>query len=691
MTRNTIFAGHTQPQGAANAFAADDGPFNAASADIDPSAKCAADGGGYCLNINEGISLPLSNLATGQRLYNIYDGPSYEDSNAFLDIRATPCTTKDGCIYAFTTPGVRKYTNGPMKGQCYLPNAAIAWKQSNGFYYPPAFHSTNLFFNNVAIRHYVIEPLFEAPAGVFGTDLDFGQGGTYLTDFAMTQAQFCSGLNPKYFKSFTGIDRQTELNDDDGSLTGLVNTVPADQPQRLKQTISINEDQFFDAKIKTSECKSNVGIDPDKACPVSGELPVTDTPSTALTSPYDYVSTVIIPDCATKGSEPFGRCGDDTKTVAETCENGDSQCCKEVDNKKVNICIARFPEQQGRGGTWSRECTNQACYGVPLYRQFLAGTKTKLVDTSTREWKNWIKAACGTTISTPQCRWPFMRMSGQNIYSRNTLTLNNATYFLDTAVPLAMQSGDTTTKTAGERFNDITPCQIKDQDNCQPRSNNVFKAGETYYVFFLYVKPSTEQTYQVYVGPGFDTTTVKGVRVDIATAPVKTIGDPVSKPAWLGEPTVDANNVLSVHVHFDQVDGLVPSAGNLCEPKTFCKANGTACVSALSDTDPLVIANPKMQAEAGIICGSAAVKDLDCPKDGCYGFSFTLPKGFVADDTIASPQKHRPQPEDSRPRRWPRANRIGQRCSRGPPRRRTARRAAPASTRTCPAARVVRS
>ena len=270
------------------------------------------------------------------------------------------------------------------------------------------------------------------------------------------------------------------------------------------------------------------------------------------------------------------------------------------------------------------------------------------MDTSTREWKNWIKAACGTTISTPQCRWPFMRMSGQNIYSRNTLTLNNATYFLDTAVPLAMQSGDTTTKTAGERFNDITPCQIKDQDHCQPRSNNVFKVGETYYVFFLYVKPSTEQTYQIYVGPGFDTTTVKGVRIDIATAPVKTIGDPVSKPAWLGEPTVDANNVLSVQVRFDKVDGLVPSAANLCEPKTFCKANGTACVSALSDTDPLVVAdkNVDMQAEAGVICGSAAVKDLDCPKDGCYGFSFALPKGFVADDTIASPQKHRPQPEE---------------------------------------------
>ena len=31
-------------------------------------------------------------------------------------------------------------TNQPGN-DCILPNAAIAWKQPNGFYYPPAFHS----------------------------------------------------------------------------------------------------------------------------------------------------------------------------------------------------------------------------------------------------------------------------------------------------------------------------------------------------------------------------------------------------------------------------------------------------------------------------------------------------------------------------------------------------------------------
>ena len=69
---------------------------------------------------------------------------------------------------------------------------------------------------------------------------------------------------------------------------------------------------------------------------------------------------------------------------------------------------------------------------------------------------------------------------------------------------MAVQSGDTATKTAGERFNESLLPDHTDQDICQPRSNNVLKAGETYYVFFLYVKARTEQTYQVYVGPEFD-------------------------------------------------------------------------------------------------------------------------------------------------------------------------------------------
>jgi hypothetical protein len=65
-----------------------------------------------------------------------------------------------------------------VTGKCIV--AAVAWKQPNGFYYPPAFHSVNLFFDNVSIRHYVIEPLFKP--------------GTFQTDPTLTAPTIATGI-----------------------------------------------------------------------------------------------------------------------------------------------------------------------------------------------------------------------------------------------------------------------------------------------------------------------------------------------------------------------------------------------------------------------------------------------------------------------------------------------------------------
>jgi len=43
---------------------------------------------------------------------------------------------------------------------CYLPNAA-SHGSSQRVLLPPEFHSSKLFFKNVDIRHFVIEPLFQ--------------------------------------------------------------------------------------------------------------------------------------------------------------------------------------------------------------------------------------------------------------------------------------------------------------------------------------------------------------------------------------------------------------------------------------------------------------------------------------------------------------------------------------------------
>jgi hypothetical protein len=100
--------------------------------------------------------------------------------------------------------GVPKSANKDNKiplNDCYIQNAAIAWKQPNGFYYPPTFHSNNLFFDNIDIRHYVIVPQFEP--------------NTYNTGPDKAKKQYCTQTD-NIFNNYTGIDRQTILTDDDG-------------------------------------------------------------------------------------------------------------------------------------------------------------------------------------------------------------------------------------------------------------------------------------------------------------------------------------------------------------------------------------------------------------------------------------------------------------------------------------------
>src|SRR5262249_40396991 len=155
----------------------------------------------------------------------------------------------------------------------------------NGFYYPPAFHSRNLWFNNVDIRHFVIEPAFKTinPADCnppTKNDCDpFQQNQTAVTD------RYCTYSNNMFSASFNHIDRQTVLNDDDGTLTGLVGSYGGENPP----SISINEDDFFNAPLPTPECLSDVNVKPP--------LPISTTlPFTARTSPYEWLSTAIIAD-----------------------------------------------------------------------------------------------------------------------------------------------------------------------------------------------------------------------------------------------------------------------------------------------------------------------------------------------------------------------------------------------------------
>jgi G8 domain-containing protein len=490
LVRKTAFIGNTQT---GNPYASNGSPINPQGLACD-----APFNGGHCLVAAEGVSFPMDNFALNQRLLNIYDGPVYQDSNAFLDVQPVHVAdcTPTGCV------GASKWLAGNIiglpqdaQGQCYLPNAAIAWKQPNGFYYPPAFHSTNLFFDNVGIRHFVIEPLFVE--------------GTYTTDGTAVAKRYCN-QNNAMFTGFTDIDRQTELSDDDGSLTGYVNT------------ISVNLDPFFNAPVEATECASDAP---------------TVTTGTAKTSPYDYVTSVVYPACYTSG----------------TCTN------------------------------WSVDCTSPSCYGVPLVRQLF-------------------------TASEGASARPTIRMAGQAVSQRSTLTANHGVYYIDTTL------SQTTQQNAG--FSNL----------------NVFQPDGEYYVFLLFAKPTTTQTYQLYVGTGYDPTKLDNVvwatQANVKAVPVQFT--PPGQVAWPSTWTRSYNastGVVTVTMDMS-FSGFAPlyEAGRQgrCRPASFCTWDTTA--SACVGTAAAKADVP----DADAVC-AWATKDVDCPQGGCFGFGVAMSDSFTYD------------------------------------------------------------
>ena len=166
-------------------------------------------------------------------------------------------------------------------------------------------------------------------------------------------------------------------------------------------------------------------------------LPATPTAAGAKTSPYDYVTTVVFPEKCQGAIPPADqprKCGDFGTTVGGV-----------NDYTKNNGPITKYTQYtklEGRGGDWSKECTNPACYGVPLYRQFLTGTTSTSRELQDLEYE--LLHSCPAQGSggrqTDACRWPFVRMGGQSTYQRSSLTVNHGTYFLDTSVSKATQS-----------------------------------------------------------------------------------------------------------------------------------------------------------------------------------------------------------------------------------------------------------
>ena len=482
------------------------GPFNP------EGLTCPDPGQPFCDSIDDDATFEIDAFGGAQRMISIYDGPSFEDADAFMDVHTTDIGTLSDCKPGSGNPAgscrTLNWMNGYQAGamlvppkmaansRCVLPNAAIAWKQPNGFYYPPAFHSRNLAFQNVDIRHFVVQPLWLQ--------------GSFTPNLTTIQNTYCA-WEPGDFTQFTDVDRQTELSDDDGGLTGLVSgTPPKNEP-----SISVTKDKFYNAPLVTDECAS--------AIPGAN--------ATVDTSPYQYVTTAIYPQCSGHGGS----------------------------------CV----------GDWSQACTNQSCYGVPLYRQFLTST----------EYTAW--------QATPTNR-PSIRMMGQSTGQRSTMTVNHGNYYIDTTL----------------------------SSNDQPVPNkNVFLAKQPYYIYLLYATPQTKQTYSMYIGKVTTeeaTAAVVPGMVDITTA--KYVFKSNQAGNWI-KSTYDTNTgLLTVTIDLSgQTQIFTDDRPKFCQPRTYCSiqsdgACGHKNANGVVDTS---------------VCGWSN-KEIDCPVAGCFGFSVTMPAEFEA-------------------------------------------------------------
>jgi hypothetical protein len=604
LARKTVFIGSTQKD---NPFASNAGPFNPIAsstlklADKKPvkGLKCGVDpisgvnNVSYCLSKSDGISIQLGSFSAGQRFFSVYDGPAYQENNAYLDIHPTYLTS-DGTVTGSVISGCKPtpdnpnpcpfagYMNGGSPGvladlkndRCYLPNAAIGWKQPNGFYYAPAFHSRNLFFaddaRSVDIRHFVTEPLFKVDKTT--------EEPTFDTDVEAVKKQYCyrgtDQPKPGLFQGFTDIDRETVLNDDDGTLTGLTSKGPA------PETISVNKEDFFDAPIETPECASDL--------PLNAKSDAKCAPNTAKTSPYEYVTTAIFPECALSvpdSDAPLRKC--DPYTWGSNCATSDPA--------QVNSCV-----------------------GVNIYRQLLLDGEA-------------------------QSKWQQVkRMMGQNTFQRSALTANNGSYYIDTTVSEAKQVAQ-----GAKSINTFVGGQNYDLFFLYAKETT----KQTYEMYVGTGKPQDWAKTHVKFGY-MDIDTAK-YTFGAATPPGKdTQGALPAGWAATYEPDTGYLSMMidmkSLADDFDlrkPIDAKNPSSPQLgetlCQPKSMCgwdKGAGTCNCTIQDENHYLYKACHEKNADNQDAICAWSVKSLDCPAKGCPALQIAL-DSYTPDD---APDHHRP-------------------------------------------------
>jgi hypothetical protein len=241
-----------------------------------------------------------------------------------------------------------------------------------------------------------------------------------------------------------------------------------------------------------------------------------------------------------------------------------------------------------------------------------------------------------------ECRWPFIRMSGMSIGARQTMTINNGRYYIET------------TKSEGTQRSESYYVNGN-------RSYNEFQNSQKYYMFFVYAKETTTQTYDIYVGKNFkydpehpEASDLKLARVGLETLEFgqhtkeENLPQNGAAKSWVEYVNMNSSTgILTVRVNFKAenitkdgkkipLNPASPDSTFNCKPSAFCARKSGVC-GANRNNPVYASANPALAKEIDYVCQTWAVKDLDCPEGGCLGLTFVLPVDFAADDKYRRP------------------------------------------------------
>jgi hypothetical protein len=182
---------------------------------------------------------------------------------------------------------------------------------------------------------------------------------------------------------------------------------------------------------------------------------------------------------------------------------------------------------------------------------------------------------------------------------------------------------------------------------------NVFRKGGKYYVFLLFAKPKTantpgtKQTYDIYVGTGFDKTKMDQLWLTRVQLPSSYEFQP-PQPFPQDLATYDSNTgILTVTMDISKFANFATEYAAerkiQCQPQTFCQwiaspemgEDNCQCATSIFSPPTSSFQSAECTKTNGI-CHWAS-EDVSCPSGGCYGFGFKLTDNFVTSDTPPNP------------------------------------------------------